>query len=40
MLDFLRQNLFLLITFVIANAFYVMAAPVHDEMNPGLVVRD
>ncbi|CAG8599687.1 274_t:CDS:2 [Cetraspora pellucida] len=40
MLDLLRQNLFLLTTFVIANAFNAMAAPVPDEMNPGLVVRD
>ncbi|CAG8499506.1 21654_t:CDS:1, partial [Cetraspora pellucida] len=40
MLDLLRQNLSLLTTFAIVNAFNAMAAPVPDEMNPELVIRD
>ncbi|CAG8558370.1 14459_t:CDS:1, partial [Cetraspora pellucida] len=40
MLDLLRQNLFLLTTFVIANAFNAMAAPAPGEMYPELVTRD
>ncbi|CAG8750520.1 15095_t:CDS:1, partial [Cetraspora pellucida] len=40
MLDILRQNIFLLTTFVIANAFNAMAALVRGEMDPELVTRD